>query len=218
MPKRIIILRHGEKQDAYRLCSTGVLRSLALVTKYLGKGAKDSLFASGETPAFFAITLHTLELIGPTAATWGLPVRMYAALPEANDDAHDAELDTRTNEAAADALARVRNNETTVMVWEHKRIASKDHTVTLRKLLNLYGSGPQVPETWEGENYDYFWIVDYDDNDPPKPVSFTSLRQEFDAPFRNVPANTWGKAATLPPDCQGRKDAKGPAGPCCAER
>jgi hypothetical protein len=55
-PQQIIILRHGEKQDAYRLC--GVQRSLALATQYLGKGAKDSLFPRGRAPdGFIAITL-----------------------------------------------------------------------------------------------------------------------------------------------------------------
>lgn len=199
MPKRIIILRHGEKQDAYRLCSTGALRSLALVTKYLGKGAKDSLFEAGTGPAaFFAITLHTLELIGPVAASWRLPVRMYAALPEPNDEAHAAELDRRTLQAADDA--RDWKTGTIVMVWEHKRIASKDQAVTLRKLLNLEALA--VPETWESENYDFFWIVEYAD-DPATPTSFCSIKQKFDAPFENVPANDWGAATTLPADCKG---------------
>ena len=39
-PAQIVILRHGEKQDAYRLCDVGVQRSLALAAQYLGKGAK----------------------------------------------------------------------------------------------------------------------------------------------------------------------------------
>jgi hypothetical protein len=46
-PQRIIILRHGEKGNAYRLCDTGIQRSLALVDRYLGRGAQASLFAGG---------------------------------------------------------------------------------------------------------------------------------------------------------------------------
>ncbi|HEY4942272.1 MAG TPA: hypothetical protein VII56_12665 [Rhizomicrobium sp.] len=205
MPRRIIILRHGEKHDAYRLCSTGALRSLALVTKYLGKGARESLFMDGPPAAFFAITLHTLELIGPIAATWNLPVRMYAALPEPNDDAHGAELDQRTLEAAADALYNPAwDDKTIVMVWEHKRIASRTRTPTLRKLLNLNRRGLKVPTMWKEENYDFFWIVDYANKRYPKrPTRFRRRKQEFDAPFKNVPANRWGKAATLPADCKG---------------
>ncbi|HQS09196.1 MAG: hypothetical protein B7Y12_19120 [Rhizobiales bacterium 24-66-13] len=83
-PARIIILRHGEKQDAYRLCPVGNERAQALAAQYLGKGAKDSLFPAGTAPAaILAVTLHTMELAAPAAATWALPVVMYTALPEA---------------------------------------------------------------------------------------------------------------------------------------
>lgn len=83
-PARIIILRHGEKQDAYRLCRVGNERAQALAEQYLGKGAKDSLFPAGTAPAaIIAVTLHTMELAAPAAATWAQPVVMYTALPEA---------------------------------------------------------------------------------------------------------------------------------------
>ncbi|MFG1395783.1 histidine phosphatase family protein [Roseixanthobacter pseudopolyaromaticivorans] len=83
-PARIIILRHGEKQDAYRLCRVGNQRAQALAAQYLGKGAANSLFPAGEAPAaIIAVTLHTMELAAPAAATWALPVVMYTALPEA---------------------------------------------------------------------------------------------------------------------------------------
>ena len=49
-PAQIIITRHGEKQDAYRLCDVGVQRSQALAGQYLGKGAKNSLFTGGRAP------------------------------------------------------------------------------------------------------------------------------------------------------------------------
>src|SRR5688572_22192174 len=58
-PKRIIIQRHGEEKDATRLCDLGVLRSLALTSRYLGRNADDSLFARNERPVFLAITLRT---------------------------------------------------------------------------------------------------------------------------------------------------------------
>jgi hypothetical protein len=74
-PARIIILRHGEKANATALCGVGISRSLALAQEYLGKGANKSLFKDGEAPAaFFAITLHSLELASPAAASWNLPV------------------------------------------------------------------------------------------------------------------------------------------------
>ena len=81
-PSRIIILRHGEKEDAWRLCGVGEQRAQALAANYLGRNAANSLFASGEKPAaFLAITLHTLELAAPAAATWSLPLTLYAAPP-----------------------------------------------------------------------------------------------------------------------------------------
>ena len=53
------------------------------------------------------------------------------------------------------------------MVWEHKHIANEKleakfegEAVTLRKLLKL-DILPGVPKTWPGDNYDYFWIVDF---------------------------------------------------------
>ena len=79
-PARIIILRHGEKGDAYRLCDVGVQRSLALAGRYLGRGAEASQFAGGEPDAFFVITLHTLELASPAATTWRKPLIMYSVL------------------------------------------------------------------------------------------------------------------------------------------
>ena len=67
-PSRIIILRHGEKEDAWRLCGVGQERADALAATYLGRNAAQSLFAAGEEPAaFLAITLHTLELAAPAA-------------------------------------------------------------------------------------------------------------------------------------------------------
>jgi hypothetical protein len=73
-PSRIIILRHGEKEDAWKLCGVGQERADALAANYLGRNAAKSLFADGEGPAaFLAITLHTLELAAPAAGTWSLP-------------------------------------------------------------------------------------------------------------------------------------------------
>jgi hypothetical protein len=48
------------------------------VAHFLGKGAKDSLFVSGEQPAaFYAITGHTKGTIEPAANTWpGVPLKL----------------------------------------------------------------------------------------------------------------------------------------------
>ena len=70
-PARIIILRHGEKADDWKLCEIGEQRAKALALTYLGKDAAKSLFTDGDEPAFFfAITLHTLELASPAVASW----------------------------------------------------------------------------------------------------------------------------------------------------
>ena len=214
VPAKIIILRHGEKQDAFALCSVGVQRSLALSTQYLGKGAKDSLFASGETPAaFLVITLHTLELASPAAQTWNAPLVDYSAVPIKDNPLGDSEivLNTRTQQAAADVLTNpLYKGKTVVLVREHKHIANKklekaypNEKVTLRQLLGLDKiSGDPVPDKWEGDNYDYFWIVTYGNAGSAVPTAFTTQKQHFDKPYDGVPHNDWGKPATLPKDCK----------------
>ncbi len=209
VPAEIIILRHGEKQDGFALCSVGVQRSLALATQYLGKGAKDSLFASGTAPAaFFSITLHTLELASPAAQTWSLPQTLYSAVPIPNNPLGDSEavLNARTQAAAADVLTNPAwNGKIVVLVWEHKHIANKKleaaypgQKVTLRQLLALDALGAQVPDTWKGDNYDYFWTVTYGNAGSPVPTAFTASKQHFDAPYDAVPHNDWDTPETLP--------------------
>ena len=144
-PAKIIILRHGEKQNPFALCQTGVDRSLALAAQYLGQGAKRSLFAAGETPAaFFAITLHTLELASPAAATWEMPVTTFSSVPLPGIDL-TPQFNLRTQQAAGALLNDPRyHGKTVVMVWEHRHIADRelelkfpDQKVSLRQLFNL---------------------------------------------------------------------------------
>ncbi len=211
-PSQIIVLRHGEKQDAYRLCEVGVQRSLALAAQYLGKGAKDSLFAKGRAPdAFIAITLHTLELVSPAAQSWNKPVILYSALPMHGQTAEQATaiLNRRTQEAARDVMTGAQwAGKTVVMVWEHHHIAERrlerefpGEKVTLRQLLNLDGNkavpDTSVPETWHGDNFDYFWIVDYAKGSS-RPTRFQARKQVFAAPFDAVPSNDWGTPPSYP--------------------
>ena len=206
-PSQIIVLRHGEKQDAYRLCEVGVERSLALAAQYLGKGAKDSLFPKGRAPdAFIAITLHTLELVSPAAQSWGQPVILYSALPmHGQSDAQvTAILNRRTQEAARDVMTGAQwAGKTVVMVWEHHHIADRHlekkfpkEKVTLRQLLNL-DSIASVPESWHGSNFDYFWIVDYAKGGT-RPTRFQTKKQVFAAPYDKVPSNDWGAPPSYP--------------------
>jgi hypothetical protein len=223
-PARIIVLRHGEKADAYRLCDIGVQRSLALAGRYLGGGSDASLFTgSGDPDAFFVITLHTLKLISPAATTWRKPVIMYSALPQRGQSDADATrtLNERTQEAAADVMTNW-SGKTVVMVWEHHHIADEklarsfpDQKVTLRQLLNLDAidavdkdavhktTVPKstVPKTWPGDNYDYFWIVDYDPGSG-RPTRFEMIKQSFPAPYQMVPSNDWGAPNALPKGCK----------------
>jgi hypothetical protein len=71
-----------------------------------------------------------------------------------------------------------------------------DERVTLRQLLNLdhyarHHPNEEIPETWSGENYDFFWIVDYADPRSPNPTKVTIVKQTFPAPYDAVPANDW---------------------------
>ena len=198
-PSRIIILRHGEKEGAWKLCGVGQARADALAATYLGRNAANSLFAAGEEPAaFLAITPHTLELAAPAAATWDLPVTMFSVLPQKGADVFEKAFYRRTQEAAAALLANPAwQGKTVVMVWEHKHIANakleakfEGEAVTLRKLLNLDVLA-DVPDTWPDATYDYFWIVDFPANSNV-PSKFTMVKQEFGAPFASVPTNDWG--------------------------
>ena len=212
-PAQIVILRHGEKQDAYRLCDVGVQRSRALAAQYLGKGAQNSLFTGGRTPeAFLAITLHTLELVSPAAQSWGKPVILYSALPMHGQTTEQATvvLNRRTQEAAHDVMSNPQwAGKTIVMTWEHHHIAERrlerefpGEKVTLRQLLNL--DMKSVPETWHGDNFDYFWIVDYAKGSN-RPTRVQTRKQVFAAPFDTVPSNDWGTPPTYPADSKCEK-------------
>ncbi|MFH3478102.1 hypothetical protein [Xanthobacter variabilis] len=125
LPSRIILLRHGEKHDAYRLCAVGDLRAQALAAQYLGREAATSLFGPGEAPkAFFAMTLHTLETIAPSARSWGMPVNLFPALPDASGAIAETVLNGQTQQLARDLLTDPRwDGATVVVTWEHDHIA-----------------------------------------------------------------------------------------------
>jgi hypothetical protein len=196
-PSRIILLRHAEKASAYKLCGVGGRRADALAAQYLGKGATKSLFTAGQAPvAFLGVTLHALETITPAAQTWGLPVIDYSVVPGENDnegdDAKEAQLARRTQEAARDLLSKPEfNGKIVVISWEHKHIANKklEQDITLRQLLGL-ADVKGVPDTWPGDNYDYFWIIDYA---PSKstPSGFVMVKQAFAKPYDDLPSNDW---------------------------
>jgi hypothetical protein len=197
-PARIIILRHAEKLNKHELCEIGAQRAQALVAQFLGKGAAQSLFASGEKPAaILAVTIHSVETISPTAQSWELPAIVYSVLPSDDKDAKDVELNRRTREAVHDALSDPRYaGKTVVMDWEHKHIADSKlekkfpgEEVTLRQLLHL-GDFAEAPKDWPEGNYDYLWIVDFTPG-KPAPSGFHMVRQAFAAPYDALPANDW---------------------------
>jgi hypothetical protein len=200
-PSRLIILRHGEKANDWKLCDIGEQRAQALALTYLGKNATKSLFAQEQEPAFFfTITLHTVELASPSVASWNKPLILYSAVPETGESKQDftEQLNQRTQEAARGLLDNpALKGKTVVVVWEHKHIANEEldtkferEGVTLRQLLNL-DILPGVPKTWPDDTYDYFWIIDFppDSNVPSK---FAMMKQEFGTSFPKVPANDWG--------------------------
>lgn len=209
-PARIIILRHGEKADDWKLCEIGEQRAKALALNYLGKGAAKSLFTEGGDPAFFfAITLHTLELASPAVASWFKPIILYSVVPVtglSKDDFTKA-LNRRTQQTARNLLTNpALQGKTVVMVWEHKHIAnealeakfaSDREGVTLRQLLKL-DILPGVPKTWPDDTYDYFRIVDFPENSNV-PTKFSMIKQEFGSSFPLVPSNDWDTPDGLDP-------------------
>ena len=169
-PRASSFLGTGEKADFSKLCEVGQERANALAANYLGRDASNLLFAQGEEPgAILAITLHTLELAEPLAATWGKPLMLYPVVHQKgmDDKVIEKTLNRRTQEAAHDVMTDPRYaGKTVVMVWEHKRIANKKlenamsgEEVTFRQFLNL-DQLPGVPEPWPSGTYDYFWIAE----------------------------------------------------------
>ena len=190
-PARIILLRHGEKKNSRELCDVGKLRAQALSDQYLGKGApgNDVIFGNGGKPdAFLAVTAHTQETAAPSAQTWGQQPTMFSVLPDDPDE--EADLDTQTQKAAAALASADYAGKTVVVVWEHKHIASETLTNTFRTLLKL-GEIPNanVPTSWAGTNYDFFWIIDYR-NAPP---TFAAVPQAYSS-VPKVPDNAWNVA------------------------
>jgi hypothetical protein len=201
-PSRIIILRHGEKADAWKLCGVGQGRADALARFYLGRDAAKSLFAGGEQPAaILAITLHSLELAAPAAMSWEEPLTLYSVVHQkgVGDDAVEMALNRRTQEAAHDLMTNpLWQGKTVVMVWEHKHIANAKleaaypkQAVTLRQLLHL-DTLSGVSETWPSGTYDYFWIVEYGNQGSDVPTSFSMVKQEFGSRYSKLPSNDWG--------------------------
>ena len=207
-PSRIIILRHGEKADKWKLCDVGQQRAQALAANFLGRDSKNSLFASGEQPAaFYAITLHTLELASPAAASWQLPITLFSVVPEPEKkkDVSIKELNRRTEQAVEALMSDPKlDGKIVVMVWEHRHIANvkleagfPDQKITLRQLLDL-NQLQDVPTTWPGDNYDYFWIVDFATGSST-PTRFSMVKQSFEPPFDKLPTNDWDKPNRLKP-------------------
>lgn len=218
VPARIILLRHGEKGNPWQSCPVGVQRARALVSFYIGKNAQKSLFRPGEAPrAILAISMHTLDTIYPVAQSWEMPVVFYSAMPEPVGDKYVISQDTlneRTRQAARDILSKPEwAGQTLLINWEHNHIAKTaldmdpaieaierkrsglsvppSEKITLYDLLGL-NAMPRVPYTWPRETYDYFWIIDFDQQ-TGKPNAFSMVKQDFGPPFANLPHNEWGQ-------------------------
>jgi len=204
-PSRIIILRHGEAADPWKLCEIGRQRAEALKLNYLGRDAAKSLFEDGEPPAYvFALTLPGTQLASPAVTSWNKPIIFYSVMPQDSEKDVTEALNERTRAATANILTNpALKGKTVVMVWEHHHIADPkldaDHereaSVTLRNLFRM-DILPGVPASWPDDTYDYFWILDFPDSSNV-PSKFTMVKQEFGKSFPKVPANDWGKPSGL---------------------
>lgn len=208
-PKRIIIVRHGEKQAPLSLCSVGKERAQALAAQYLSPTSPMSLL-KGDTPAaIMAITLHTLETARPIAKAWGMKIATNPLMltPIRNTPYFNSLINVQNRKVVDDLLTNPRwHGKTVVMVWEHFHIASAalekefaGKQVTLRQLLHLDRiRGAKVPDTWPDSNYNFFWILTYKKPSDTVPASFRVVRQYFAEPYANLPSNDWGAPEPLP--------------------
>ena len=201
-PDRLVITRHGEKLNTWQLCQTGLDRAQALSDQYLGSSASDPLFPGGPPAAIMTLTIHTSETAEPTAHSWGMPATAYLALPGTNRSA--AQLETEINQQNRQAVQDLMNNpaysgKQVLMVWEHFHTASAalesrypDQRVTLRQLLHLDKPpfAELVPATWPDNNYNFFWIVDFNPDGSVK--AFNTKRQVYKGRYDSLPNNDWG--------------------------
>ena len=172
--------------------SVGDLRAQALAAQYLGKGAplNATIYGEGGKPdAFFAITAHTRRRRSRRPQSWGQQVIAFSG-PRPMIPTRTRISTSRRGGPRRPLKSGAYDGKTVVIVWEHHRIADPRYEVTWRKLLKLGDMDPAVPEKWEGVNYDYIWIFDRTGAAAP----FTELRQEYGAPYGQVPDNPWGEA------------------------
>lgn len=214
-PARIILLRHAEKRDDFRLCDVGLQRARALADQYLGSEARTPLLAPGQRPgAVFAVTLHALETAAPSSASWMQPVVLYAVLPEEIQGYSDwrAGFPSAIAERSRWVTRLLMEDthwtgKTVFVVWEHHAIANEalekanpGQQMTLRQTLGL-DRLPDVPRTWPDSSYNYFWIIDFAPDGTP--VKFEMKKQVFTGPFASLPANDWGAPDGLDPAVTG---------------
>ncbi|MFT0862432.1 histidine phosphatase family protein [Ancylobacter sp. G4_0304] len=208
-PKRIIIVRHGEKGGPLHLCSVGKERAQALAAQYLSPTDPMSLIRSDPPAAFLAMTLHTVETARPIVKAWDMKLVAppIGYVPIRNTRYFNAKLNKVNQRVARDLLDNPRwHGKTVVMVWEHFHIASEalekefaGEPATLRQLLRLDEiKGAKVPKTWPDSNFNFFWILDYDSPAAQVPTRFSTVRQFFAPPFANLPSNDWGAPEPLP--------------------
>jgi len=210
-PKRIIIVRHGEKAGPPALCSLGKERAQALAAQYLSPSSPMSLLKGVKPAAILAITLHTLETARPVAAAWDMRIATNPLMltPIRNNRYFNSLVNVQNARVARDLMENPRwHGQTVVLVWEHFHIASEalekefaGEKVTLRQLLRLgeiKGVPGGVPKTWPDDNYNFFWILDYDSPTAKVPSRFTARRQYFAPPFANLPSNDWGAPEIRP--------------------
>ena len=223
-PRRIVIVRHGEKAGPLALCSVGKERAQALAAQYLSPTSPMSLIAKDPPAAILVMTLHTLETARPMAKAWGMKLDAppIAYEPIKNTRYFNAKLNTINQTVVWDLMVNPRwHGKTVVMVWEHFHIASAaleaqfpGQQATLRQLLRLGeiksaniqsvpgdGTGlltKSVPATWPASNFNFFWILDYDSPDARVPERFRVVRQNFRPPYADLPSNDWGAKEPLP--------------------
>ncbi|TCK16628.1 hypothetical protein EV667_4398 [Ancylobacter aquaticus] len=210
-PKRIVIVRHGEKHTALTLCGLGKERAKALAAQYLSPTSPMSLIRDDPPAAILAMTLHTVETARPIARAWNMKLVAppIGYVPIRNNRFFNSKLNVVNRDVARDLLENPRwHGKTVVMVWEHFHIASAalekefaGEEVTLRQLLHLdrvKGVKGGVPDTWPDSNYNFFWVLTYDRPQDSVPSRFEVVRQYFAEPFANLPSNGWGKPEPLP--------------------
>lgn len=145
IPKRVVILRHGEKYTtSINLTPKGELRAKRLA-EYFSK-LPDVIY-NQKPYAILGITPHTMVTMAPTAKLFKLPIVSFFSFTKNKQEIKEY------SKLAAKILREdpIYDNKVIIACWEHRELPVLARTLGAK----------QAPSNWPGKQFDHFWIIDF---------------------------------------------------------